>query len=51
MKTMCFPCYHHNGLVAAHVVAYDLGLHIAWYQLTKTVFKKLTKESNINGHK
>ena len=51
MKTMCTPCYHHNGFVATHALGHMLYSYTLLVPVNQRVLNKQSKECNISGHK
>ena len=51
MKTMCPPGYHHNGFVATHALGHMKYGFTLLVPMNQRVLNKLSRESNMSGHK
>ena len=51
MKTMCSPCYHHNGFVETHALGHMMYGYTLLVPMNQRVLNKQSEERNISGHK
>ena len=48
MKTVCIPCYHHNGFVVTHALGHMVYGYKLLVAMNQGVFKELRKKYNVN---